>query len=547
MGAVFLVPALTPHGHLTLTEDRDAQALDRELAQRLRDAFARGSGHGLLQLGAAEVGTVIPAVFSYWREFGARYVTAICTQPDLESSQLEARVPPPSDAELDSLALVAPPMTGAEYLTATLLQALWREMDSAFRRELSESKCGVQDFLKRRNPAWNLVGRVHFNLAENRKDENAPFAFLATYTTRLSAHARAQHLPLGQALREYAGAANKDLLLSLLLPVQRAAASCPWLKTMVDEGEIFHPLRWSPHEATRMLRDVPQLESAGVVVRMPAAWKANRPPRPQVTAKVGGSAPSQLGQNALLDFRMEVVLDGETLTAVEVKQLLAESDGLALVRGRWIEVDRERLKRMIEHFGEVERAVAATGLSFGEAMRMLAGANVTAEEDADDVEADWGQVVAGPWLAETLEGLRGHQALEQVDPGAALKGTLRPYQQVGLRWLYLLAKLGLGACLADDMGLGKTIQLLSLLLVLKSQANGNRQPSLLVAPASLLANWASELDRFTPSLKRLIAHASAMPAPDLKTYRLRSVSLNCDVWRTFLRRNDEYFLGITHG
>jgi hypothetical protein len=79
MGVVFLVPALTPHGHLTLTEDRDAPALDPELAQRLRDAFARGSGHGLLQLGAGEVGTAIPPVFSYWREFGARYVTAICT------------------------------------------------------------------------------------------------------------------------------------------------------------------------------------------------------------------------------------------------------------------------------------------------------------------------------------------------------------------------------------------------------------------------------------------------------------------------------------
>ena len=83
---------------------------------------------------------------------------------------------------------------------------------------------------------------MHFNLAENRKDEEAPFAFLATYTTRLSAHAKAQHLPLGQALREYAGAANKERLLSLLLPVQRAAESCAWLKAMVDAGEIFHPL-----------------------------------------------------------------------------------------------------------------------------------------------------------------------------------------------------------------------------------------------------------------------------------------------------------------
>jgi len=538
MGAVSLVPALTPHGHLVLTGDCDAPALDSALAQRLQKAFARGSGHGLLQLGAAEVGTVIPSVFSYWREFGARYVTAICTQPDLESSQLEARVPPPSEAELDSLALVAPPMTGAEYLTPTVLQALWQELDGAFRRELSDAKCGLQDFLQRLNPAWNLVGRVHFNLAENRKDEAAPFAFLATYTTRLSAHAKAQHLPLGQALREYVGATNKDLLLSLLLPVQRAAASCPWLKTMVDAGEIFHPLRWSPQEAARLLRDVPQLESAGVVVRMPAAWKANRPSRPQVTAKVGGSRPSQLGHHALLDFRMEVVLDGETLTATEVERLLAQSDGLALVRGRWVEVDRERLQRMIEHFGEVERAVAATGLSFAEAMRMLAGAHVTAEEDAGEVEADWAQVVAGPWLAETLKGLRGHEGLEPVDPGAALKGTLRPYQQVGLRWLYLLAKLGLGACLADDMGLGKTIQVLSLLLVLKSQTNGKRQPSLLVAPASLLANWAAEVERFTPDVKLLIAHPSALPASEFKMLspqHLRDVDLVITSYGSLLR------------
>ena len=149
------------------------------------------------------------------------------------------RVAAPPDEELERMALAAPPMTGAEYLTAAVLEALWQELDAAFGIELAESKCGVQDFLKRRNPAWNLVGRVHFNLAENRKDQDAPFAFLATYTTRLSAQAKAQHLPLGQALREYAGAANKDRLLSLLVPVQRASETCPWLKAMVDAGEIF--------------------------------------------------------------------------------------------------------------------------------------------------------------------------------------------------------------------------------------------------------------------------------------------------------------------
>jgi hypothetical protein len=59
-------------------------------------------------------------------------------------------------------------------------------MDAACNAELADAGLSVQEFLKSRHPAWNLVGRVHFNIAENRKDEDAPFAFLATYTARLS-------------------------------------------------------------------------------------------------------------------------------------------------------------------------------------------------------------------------------------------------------------------------------------------------------------------------------------------------------------------------
>jgi non-specific serine/threonine protein kinase len=506
--------ALTPHGHLVLAQEPEAPNLDSALAERLRRAFERGPGHGLLWLGAAEAGTALPPVFSYWREFGARFVTALCTLPEIEAQREQVRVPCPPDEELDWMVLGAPPMVGAEYLTAAVLGALWQELDAALEAELAESRRGVQDFLKRRNPAWNLVGRVHFNLAENRQDSEAPFAFLATYTTRLSAQAKAQHLPLGQALREYTGAAQKNRLLSLLLPVQRAAWSCPWLKAMVDRGEIFHPLRWTPGEAVQLLRDVPQLEAAGVVVRMPAAWRGNCPPRPRVTGAVGGKPPAGLGQDALLDFCMEVSLDGERLTAEETEQLLGQSDGLALVRGRWVEINREQLSGMIEHFRQVERTAAEHGLGFREAMRLLTGADISRGDAAVVTATDWSQVVAGPWLAATLKGMRSPEGLARIDPGTALTGTLRPYQEAGVRWLYLLARLGLGTCLADDMGLGKTIQVLALLLVLKRQNNGKRQPSLLVAPASLLANWASEIERFAPGLKALIAHPSALPAAD---------------------------------
>jgi superfamily II DNA or RNA helicase len=533
---------LTPHGRLLAAPMEDAPTMQTDLAQRIEKAFARGHGHGLLQVGAGEVGTVLPPVLNYWRDFASRYVTAVCTLPDAEERLPE--IPVPAAGELDSFVLSAPPMTGLEYLTAAVLDKLWVELDVAFRVELSEAKVSIQDFLKRKSPAWNLVGRVHFNLAENRKDEDAPFAFLATYTARLSANARAQHLPLGQALREYAGAANKARLLSLLLPVQRAAEQSPWLKTMVDAGEVFHPLRWTPREAFQLLTDLPLLEAAGVVVRVPGTWRANRPSRPQVKATVGGKSPSGIGADALLDFQLEVTLDGERLTSKEVEALLARSDGLHLVRGRWIELDRNKLGQTLDRFRAVEKAASEGGLTFAGAMRLVAGANVTDASGASGMGGigdarSWSEVVAGPWLANTLEGLRHPDGLSRFDPGNELKTTLRSYQQVGVRWLHLLSTLGLGACLADDMGLGKTIQVLALMLAERKQANkGVRRTSLLVAPASLLGNWASEIDRFTPTLRVLVAHPSAMRADELKALdpeKLAGVDLVITSYGSLLR------------
>ncbi len=502
---------LSPHGHLHLAPWDEAPALDPELLSALSPAFAKGSGLGLLHLGASQAGRFLPPGLGYWRDFGARFVTTLCMRPEGDASSHD--LPLPLREELQAIAFAAPPMPGAEYLDAEVLLALWEAMTQAFTVERTAAGGSIQDFLHELNPVWNVVGRVHFNLAENRKDPATPFAFLATYTGGLTTQGKAQHLPLGQALKEYSGAANKERLLSLLLPIQRAAEACPWLRRTVDAGEIFHPLRWSPGEAFRLLQDVPTLEAAGVVVRMPAGWKTGRPPRPRVAGTVGTKAPGGLGKDALLDFRMAITLGGEPLAPEEVRALLASSEGLALIRGQWVEINRERLQAMMDRFSEAERLAAHGGLGFFEAMRLLSGAGIGADSGEEVDPAAWGAVSAGPWLAETLQGLRSPEGLAAVDPGPALLGTLRPYQRAGVRWLYLLSSLGLGACLADDMGLGKTIQVLALLLVKKREGPG--RPSLLVVPASLLANWAAEIERFAPSLSFLVAHPSALPASAL--------------------------------
>ena len=525
---------LTPHGRLLLETVEDAPLLDDKLAARLAEAFSHGSGYGLMRLGAGEVGRALPPAFAWWRDFAARYVGALCGHAANEgkSAALPA-VPPPNDADVATLLLTAPMMPGAEYLTAVVMLRLWAELSVAFAASLAAKRTDLQSFLKALNPAWNLVGRAHFNLAENRRDPEHPFAFMATYTTRLSAQAKAQHVPLGQAMREYSGAANRDKLLSLLVPVQRAAETCDWLRSMVDAGEIFHPLCWTAAEAARFLSSVPELESAGVVLRMPAVWRANRPARPQVTATVGARTPSTLGLDGLLDFHMDVTLEGEPLTNKEIATLLAGTDTLVMLRGAWVEIDRQRLERAMRQFQEAEALAARDGLTFAEAMRLLAGVAVTGN-GSDAEAADWARVTAGPWLAETLKALRFPDGMG-IDPGSALKGTLRPYQKVGVQWLDLLSGLGLGACLADDMGLGKTIQVLALLLARKG---GSNRPSLLVAPASLLANWAAEIERFAPSLKAAIIHPSAMTAEQVKQLtpdRLEELELAITSYGSLLR------------
>ena len=531
-----VAPVLTPHGLLWLDRVEDEFSLDDGLAARLEKNFARGPGHGLLHLGAAEAGTSLPPTLAWWRDFAMRFIAELCGLG--ETAQRQA-LPAPSTAELMALVDEAPPMRGGEYLHPQSLIAFWREIGEALESELADSGLSLQDFLKNQNRRWRLVGRVHFNLAENRRDPEFPFAFMATYTSSLSANGELRHQPLGQALREYAGAGDKAKLLQLLKPVQEAAEACPWLKAIVDSGEIFHPLRWEPQDAVRFLHDVEALETAGLVIRMPANWPMNRPSRPSVEATVGAIMPSVLGVDGLLDFRVDVSLDGEVLTDAEIEALLAATHGLALLRGKWVEVDQQRLRETLDKFQRIERLSEQEGVPFGEAMRLLAGADIGPSANAA-ATAQWGQVLAGPWLAEALANCRSPEGLARAVPGDGLQATLRPYQQVGVQWLHFLTSLGLGACLADDMGLGKTIQVLAMLASLSREGRGaeKKAPSLLVAPASLLANWAQEAERFTPDLKILLAHPAFLPADDLRAMdekRLATADLVVTSYATLLR------------
>ncbi|MDC3424194.1 DEAD/DEAH box helicase [Aquibacillus sp. 3ASR75-11] len=114
-------------------------------------------------------------------------------------------------------------------------------------------------------------------------------------------------------------------------------------------------------------------------------------------------------------------------------------------------------------------------------------------------EADKHKVRIGKQFRKLIQNLKNPDELD-FDLPADLHAELRDYQEIGFQWFKTLAHYSLGGILADDMGLGKTLQSIAYLLSEQKDSQKSRT-SLVVAPASLVYNWKSEIERFASSLE----------------------------------------------
>lgn len=110
------------------------------------------------------------------------------------------------------------------------------------------------------------------------------------------------------------------------------------------------------------------------------------------------------------------------------------------------------------------------------------------------------EIAADEGFKEFIYKLRNFKELTPLEVPQTFRGSLREYQKEGFNWLAFLREYGLAGILADDMGLGKTIQALCLLLY-HHKNHTHRQPSLVVAPTSVVYNWLAEAEKFAPDLK----------------------------------------------
>ena len=259
----------------------------------------------------------------------------------------------------------------------------------------------------------------------------------------------------------------------------------------------------------------PALDEAGFGVLLPSWWDKRR----RLGLTLSASTPvdgvvakeSKFGRDALMDFRWRLAVGDDALTDSEIAALAGTKAPLVRLRGQWVAVDPDQLRRGLEFLKR-----GATGRKTAAEILALAASH----PDDHDAPLPVTGVDADGWLGDLLRGDLS-ASLRPVPLPDGFAAELRPYQERGLSWLAFLSSLGLGACLADDMGLGKTIQLLALEAAQRAgepEAEPETKPetgtgtgtegggpTLLLCPMSLVGNWQREAARFAPAL-RVYAH-----------------------------------------
>ncbi len=447
--------------------------------------------HSLYEEGISGKAEEVSASAGFLYQVAAKFFAQLTDLPELELARESAKVVL-SDEVSEELLSAVPFVIGAEHVTKGWIKAVFQELNEIFAEEIRAYDGTVEMYLTEKNQALKVPERVFFHLVEN-KDADFPFAFLATYATK-GEDGKVRHVPLKYALTEYQN--EREKLLSLLSCLNRAAEVSELISGFMENGELFHPLRLTAEEAYTFLKQIEDIENTGILCRIPNWWR-KKASAVSLSVSLGEERPSMLGFDALISMQPKLTVDGVELTEEDIRRLLAQTEGLALLKGKWVEVNHARLRKLLEEMDEKSGSITLM-----DALRIEMGT----EKEPIDIGA---LVTNGKWLSELLRSLRRPEKIRKAAVPGTIHATLRPYQKNGYAWLNYMDKLGFGACLADDMGLGKTLQVLTYLEKLRKREKNARV--LLIVPASLLGNWQREAEKFAPKMDLSILHGSSAP------------------------------------
>ncbi|MCI8431366.1 MAG: DEAD/DEAH box helicase [Lachnospiraceae bacterium] len=478
----------TPEGFLV---DPSVQDL-KPKHQKLKERFEQDKFGALYEAGLEEKPEDLSASAFFLFLVADTFFRVLTGLPELEVAREDVKTEP-SEEVCQQLLDAVPFVIGSEHLNKKWIRRVFGKLSDIFREEIRACDGTVAMYLAEKSQHLRVPERIFFHLVES-KEEAYPFAFLATYATRRE-NGKIRHMPLKYALVEYKD--NREKLLNLLSCLNQAAEVSELISGFVESGELFHPLRLTSGEAYEFLKQTEEIERTGILCRIPNWWK-KKAASVSMSVSLGEERPAMLGFDTLVSMRPKLMVDGQQLTEEDVRNLLAQTEGLAFLKGKWVEVNHEKLKKLLAEMEECQGE-----LTLMEALKLELG---TSGETGD-----LGPVVTnGAWLSSLLQSLRSPGRIRKLAVPKSFQATLRPYQKNGYTWLNYMNELGFGACLADDMGLGKTVQVLAYLERLRAKEKHARV--LLVVPASLVGNWQKEAQKFAPAMEYLVLHGKTSAA-----------------------------------
>jgi SNF2 family DNA or RNA helicase len=282
------------------------------------------------------------------------------------------------------------------------------------------------------------------------------------------------------------------------------------------------------------------LEDAGYKVIVPAWWTPQGRQRARVRLKAKGKSlggnnksKSYFSFETLVSYQYELSIGGEAVSEQEWQQLVNAKSPLVQFRGQWIELDQAKMQEMLDFWQKHQQE--------NPEMSLLDFMKLTAE-GGDDLELD---VARDQLLSDMMERLSDKSKFEAIADPKQFQGKLREYQKRGVSWIHYLENLGLNGCLADDMGLGKSAQVIARLVQEREgktkKGTPKLNPTLLIAPTSVVGNWQKEIEKFAPHLRSIVHHGTQRIQ---KADALKKAVTNCDVLITSftLARKDAQLL-----
>lgn len=442
----------------------------------------------LYELGLNDMPKGITLTHAYLYQISKSFFSQLLDNPDIELLRENIEIEYDKD-EIERIKNSAPYAIGAEFITNSWIKNIYVKLLTIFKNQIKAFKGTVQEYITEKNLSLHVPERIFFHLVENKEDESYPFAFLATYASKISEN-KVKHFPLSYALTEFKN--TREKLLELLSCLNKAADVSQFISNIMDNGNLFHPIKLTSEEAYSFLKDVEKIEDIGILCRIPNWWKT-RSSKVSVNVTLGNKKPSFVGMNAILNTYPELEVNGVKLTKQDIEELLQQSDGLYMLKGKWVEVDKEKLTILLHTLDKYKGDISL--------LDALAINRNIKDSDVPDIDVT---VSNGKWLNEILANLKDPSTIKSIDTPIGFKGELRKYQKEGYAWLTMMDSLNLGACLSDDMGLGKTIQVLAYIDRILQQKTDAK--FLLIIPATLIGNWKSEIEKFTPNIKSLILH-----------------------------------------